>query len=167
MGNIVIESVKPVRLGILIDEHDNPPMATAHKRPVRGHLHAMGLGLATILISLHPCLYDGKRQGKGRSLGINMHRCCHIPICMDCDGSSDAFPGARARRGGSTLYRGPRSRARPARCLHLDRIYFKRRIQTVLNNLSGDTILRRARCNKQGSKENGTANGTSIKKFNL
>lgn len=33
-------------------EHDNPLMALAHTRLVRGHLHAMGLGLATVLISL-------------------------------------------------------------------------------------------------------------------
>lgn len=33
-------------------EHDNPLMALAHTRLVRGHIHAMGLGLATVLISL-------------------------------------------------------------------------------------------------------------------
>ncbi|MBI5468355.1 MAG: hypothetical protein HY891_04405, partial [Deltaproteobacteria bacterium] len=33
-------------------EHDNPLMGLAHTRLVRGHLHAMGLGLATVLISL-------------------------------------------------------------------------------------------------------------------
>lgn len=33
-------------------EHDDPLMALAHTRFVRGHLHAMGLGLATVLISL-------------------------------------------------------------------------------------------------------------------
>lgn len=33
-------------------QHDNPLMALAHTRLVRGHLHAMGLGLATVLISL-------------------------------------------------------------------------------------------------------------------
>jgi len=32
--------------------HDNPAYALAHTRLVRGHLHAMGLGLVTILISL-------------------------------------------------------------------------------------------------------------------
>ncbi len=33
-------------------EHENPVMALAHTRLVRGHLHAMGLGLATVVISL-------------------------------------------------------------------------------------------------------------------
>lgn len=32
--------------------HENPVMALAHTRLVRGHLHAMGLGLATVVISL-------------------------------------------------------------------------------------------------------------------
>ena len=32
--------------------HDNPMMELAHTRLVRGHLHAMGLGLATIVSSL-------------------------------------------------------------------------------------------------------------------
>lgn len=35
-----------------IRPHGNPLMELAHTRLVRGHLHAMGLGLATILISL-------------------------------------------------------------------------------------------------------------------
>jgi hypothetical protein len=33
------------------DMHDSPIMELAHKRLVRGHLHAMGLGLVTIAIS--------------------------------------------------------------------------------------------------------------------
>ncbi|MBI5588118.1 MAG: hypothetical protein HY889_07110 [Deltaproteobacteria bacterium] len=33
-------------------EHKSPIMALSHTRLVRGHLHAMGLGLATVLISL-------------------------------------------------------------------------------------------------------------------
>ncbi len=32
--------------------HNNPVIALSHTRLVRGHLHAMGLGLATILISI-------------------------------------------------------------------------------------------------------------------
>lgn len=42
-------------------EHDNPMMALAHARLVRGHLHAMGLGLAAILISIVLALTSAPR----------------------------------------------------------------------------------------------------------
>lgn len=35
-----------------MDEHDSPVMDMAHERLTRGHIHSMGLGLVTIVISL-------------------------------------------------------------------------------------------------------------------
>lgn len=44
--------------------HDDPIMVLSHTRLVRGHLHAMGLGLATILISLVLAFTDGSEKIK-------------------------------------------------------------------------------------------------------